>query len=215
MEKKTNIIRSPLFNETRLESIARLESIGSKFSSISDIISDIMQIKIDKEIFIGNDFEAKKLYNCLFHKLNNNINSNDNKEDLSDQYNGQILQKNSNDNKEDLSDQYNGQILQKNSNDNNEDLFDQYSGQILPKNFLDNYKNLEYSQIKCENLEKKKEKISTLKKKFQEMSEIEGNNKGNKLYSIDYYIIGEKEDETNAIIRINNKVYLSLFMVDI
>ena len=195
MEKKTNIIRSPLFNETRLESIARLESIGSKFSSISDIISDIMQIKIDKEIFIGNDFEAKKLYNCLFHKLNNNINSNDNKEDLSDQYNGQILQKN--------------------SNDNNEDLFDQYSGQILPKNFLDNYKNLEYSQIKCENLEKKKEKISTLKKKFQEMSEIEGNNKGNKLYSIDYYIIGEKEDETNAIIRINNKVYLSLFMVDI
>ena len=87
MEKKTNIIRSPLFNETRLE------SIGSKFSSISNIISDIMQIKIDKEIFIGNDFEAKKLYNCLFHKLNNNINSNDNKEDLSDQYNGQILQK--------------------------------------------------------------------------------------------------------------------------
>ena len=169
MEKKTNIIRSPLFNETRLE------SIGSKFSSISDIISDIMQIKIDKEIFIGNDFEAKKLYNCLFHKLNNNINSNDNKEDLSDQYNGQIL----------------------------------------PKNFLENYKNLEYSQIKCENLEKKKEKISRLKKKFQEMSEIEGNNKGNKLYSIDYYIIGEKEDETNVIIRINNKVYLSLFMVEI
>ena len=189
MEKKTNIIRSPLFNETRLE------SIGSKFSSISDIISDIMQIKIDKEIFIGNDFEAKKLYNCLFHKLNNNINSNDNKEDLSDQYNGQILQKN--------------------SNDNNEDLFDQYSGQILPKNFLENYKNLEYSQIKCENLEKKKEKISSLKKKFQEMSEIEGNNKGNKLYSIDYYIIGEKEDETNVIIRINNKVYLSLFMVEV
>ena len=209
MEKKANIIRSPLFNETRLE------SIGSKFSSISDIISDIMQIKIDKEIFIGNDFEAKKLYNCLFHKLNNNINSNDNKEDLSDQYNGRILQKNSNDNKEDLSDQYNGQILQKNSNDNNEDLFDQYSGQILPENFLENYKNLEYSQIKCENLEKKKEKISSLKKKFQEMSEIEGNNKGNKLYSIDYYIIGEKEDETNVIIRINNKVYLSLFMVEI
>ena len=99
MEKKTNIIRCPLFNETRLE------SIGSKFSSISDIISDIMQIKIDKEIFIGNDFEAKKLYNCLFHKLNNNINSNDNKEDLSDQYNGKILQKNSNDNNEDLFDQ--------------------------------------------------------------------------------------------------------------
>ena len=47
------------------------------------------------------------------------------------------------------------------------------------------------------------------------MSEIEGNNKGNKLYSIDYYIIGEKEDETNVIIRINNKVYLSLFMVEI
>ena len=189
MEKKTNIIRSPLFNETRLE------SIGSKFSSISDIISDIMQIKIDKEIFIGNDFEAKKLYNCLFHELNNKINSNDNKEDLSDQYNGQILPKN--------------------SDDNNEYLFDQYNGQIFPKNFLENYKNLEYSQIKCENLEKKKEKISTLKKKFQEMSEIEGNNKGNKLYSIDYYIIGEKEDETNVIIRINNKVYLSLFMVEI
>ena len=195
MEKKTNIIRSPLFNETRLESIARLESIGSKFSSISDIISDIMQIKIDKEIFIGNDFEAKKLYNCLFHELNNKINSNDNKEDLSDQYNGQILPKN--------------------LDDNNEDLFDQYNGQILPKNFLENYKNLEYSQIKCENLEEKKEKISTLKKKFQEMSEIEGNNKGNKLYSIDYDIIGEKEDETNVIIRINNKVYLSLFMVEI
>ena len=47
------------------------------------------------------------------------------------------------------------------------------------------------------------------------MSEIEGNNKGDKLYSIDFAIIGEKEDETNVIIRINNKVYLSLFMVEI
>ena len=189
MEKHPNIIRNPVFNETRLE------SIGSKFFSILDIISDIMQIKIDKDILNGNYFEANKLYNSLFHKLNDNINSNDNKEDLLDHYNGQILPKN--------------------SDDNNEDLFDQYNVQIIPKNYLENYKILEYSQIKCENLEKKKEKISSLIKKFQEMSEIESNNKGNKLYSIDFAIIGEKEDETNVIIRINNKVYLSLFMVEI
>ena len=105
----------------------------------------------------------------------------------------------------DLIDHFNNNI---NIENNDEDLFEQYKHMTFPKNFLEN-KILKWSEVKCEDFKEKKEKISSLQKIIDNIN----NDIENEFYSVDIKAFDESEDESNVILKINNKVYLCRFYI--
>ena len=75
-------------------------------------------------------------------------------------------------------------------------------------NYFENNKNLRYSEIKCRNREEKNQKIF-------ELNEIKKvlDKESNEPYDVKIEIIGKNKDITNAILKINKKVFLCRFEI--
>lgn len=75
-------------------------------------------------------------------------------------------------------------------------------------NYFENNKNLTYSEIKCRNQEEKNQKIF-------ELNEIKKvlDKESNEPYDVKIEIIGKNKDITNAILKINKKVFLCRFEI--